>query len=260
MSQYVFDTNTEERELVRLRMLEAANDQSTIHLLQRTGIQDGWTCLEVGPGAGSILEWMGETVGQAGLVIGVDKKTAYLREFSFPPYDIREGTFLEVPIEASFDLVHGRYVLTHNKNDQDILRKIYCLLKPGGYAVLEEPDFSSAKFLNDPSDISHQKVNSAICKVFVDYGLDAAYGIRLPQKVRASGLTIVETHSSIHLCEGGSPIANLMAESAHVLSHEYLATGEATEEDIQHYVRNAHDPEYWSVYYSTVSVIAQAPN
>ena len=51
-----------------------------------------------------------------------------------------------------------------------------------------------------------------------------------------------------------------MGESAQTLTDKFLATGEATEkEDIQHYVRNAHDPSYWSVYYSTVSVIAQVP-
>ena len=100
VSQYIFDTNTADREHGRLRMVEAANDQSTIQLLQRTGIQHNWKCLELGPGAGSILKWMGETVGPEGLVIGVDKKATYLREFSSPLYDIREGDFLEVQLDG----------------------------------------------------------------------------------------------------------------------------------------------------------------
>ena len=260
MSQYVFATNTDDQELGRLRMIEAANDQSTIQLLQRTGIQHGWNCLELGPGAGSIMKWMGETVGPDGLVIGVDKKTVYLREFSLPPYDIREDDFLEVHLDDPLDLVHGRYFLIHNKQDLDILTKIRGLLKPGGFAVFEEPDFTSAKFLNDPSDIPHQKVNAAMNKMFVDFGLNPAYGVCLPQKLRAAGFHITEAHSNMHLCGGNSPISNLMAESAQVLSSEYMDTGEATEEDIQHYVRNAHNPDYWSVYYSTVSVITKVPN
>ena len=259
MSEYIFQTNTNDRELGRLRMIEAAMDQSTFRLLQRTGLQKGWSCLELGPGAGSVLKWLGETVGEDGLVIGVDKKPDYLAEFTLPPYDVRKDDFLEARLETPFDLIHSRYVLIHNKNDQDMIRKIYSLLKSGGYAVLEEPDFTSAKYLNDASDISHQKVNSANNKMFVDLGLDPAYGIRLPQKLNAAGFHIVEAHATIHLCEGNSPFAKLMAESAQTLSDKFRATGEATEEDIQQYVRNAHEPNYWSVYYSTISVIAQVP-
>ncbi len=257
MSQYIFEPNLEDRELHRLRMIEAARDPSTIQFLHRTGIQAGWKCLEIGPGAGSMLKWIGEKVGTSGLVIGVEKKPIYLRKFSSLPYDIREGDFLEVGLDGLLDLVYGRYFLIHNKNNMEHLRKIHGLLKPDGYAVLEEPDFTSAKLLNDGSNTSQHRVNSAICKMFLDYGLDPAYGLRFPQNLRTAGFQIVEAHSTIHLCEGKSPIANLMAESAFVLSQEYQKTGEATANDIQQYVANAHNPEFWSVYYSTTSVIAK---
>jgi len=257
MGSYVFDRNMKDRELGRLRMIEAARDPSTIQLLERTGIQRGWRCLEVGPGAGSMLKWIGEKVGTSGKVIGVEKKPIYLGEFSLPPYDIREGDFLGVGLDGPLDLVYGRYFLIHNRNTLEYIRRIHELLQPGGYAVLEEPDFTSGKLLNDGSDISHHRVNSAICKMFVDYDLDPAYGLRLPQNLRTAGFQIVEINSTIHLCEGKSPIANLMAESALALSQEYQKTGEATAEDIQQYVANAHNPDFWSVYYSTTSIIAK---
>lgn len=60
MNAYIFDDNTKEREYRRLQLIEAANDPTTIALLQRTGIQPGWACLELGPGAGSILQWLGD--------------------------------------------------------------------------------------------------------------------------------------------------------------------------------------------------------
>jgi SAM-dependent methyltransferase len=257
MGTYVFDKNMKDRELGRLRMIEAARDPSTIQLLERTGIQSGWRCLELGPGGGSMLRWVGERVGTSGKVFGVEKKPIYLGGFSSPPYDIREGDFLEVGIDGPLDLVYGRYFLIHNRNNIDYLRKIHGLLKPDGYAVLEEPDFTSAKLLNDGSDPSHHRVNSAICKMFLDYGLDPGYGLRLPQNLRMAGFQIFETNSTIHLCEGKSPIANLMAESALALSQEYQKTGEATADDIHQYVANAHNPDFWSVYYSTTSIIAQ---
>lgn len=257
MSSYIFDTNLKDRELDRLRMIEAARDPSTIQLLERTGINNGWRCLELGPGGGSMLKWIGEKVGTAGLVVGVEKKPVYLQAFSSPPYDIREGDFLRIDLNGAFDLVYGRYFLIHNRNNIEYLRKIHGLLKTNGYAVLEEPDFTSAKLLNDRSDSSHHRVNSAICKMFVDYGLDPGYGLHLPRNLCHAGFQIVEAHTTIHLCEGNSPIANLMGESALVLSKEYQKTGKTNAEDIQQYVSNAHNPEYWSVYYSTTSVIAQ---
>ena len=88
MSQYIFKPNVEDKEFHRLRMIEAARDPFTIQLLERTGMQEGWNCLEIGPGAGSMLRWIGEKVGKSGLVIGVDKKPVYLQKFSSPPYDI----------------------------------------------------------------------------------------------------------------------------------------------------------------------------
>jgi SAM-dependent methyltransferase len=259
MGSSIFEGHAEDREYHRLRMIESANDPATIALLQRIGIQPGWTCLELGPGAGSILQWLGAQVGANGMVIGIDKKTTYLQEFSTPPYDIREGNFLDVPINHPIDLVHARYVMIHNHQDIDILRKIHRLSKPGSFTVFAEPDFTSAKLLDDRSDDPQARVNSAMCQMFVDLKLDPGYGLRLPQKLQACGFEIMESWSTMHLCEGNSPIANVMAESALALRHRYCETGQCSEQDIHHYIQNAHTPGFWAVYHSTVSILAKIP-
>jgi hypothetical protein len=48
----------------------------------------------------------------------------------------------------------------------------------------------------------------------------------------------------------------MMGASTTALADKYVATGEATRSDIQQYVRNAADKTMWSIYYSTVSVVA----
>lgn len=257
MSRYVFAKNAEDRELGRLRMIEAAVDPDTIVLLVETGVAAGWRCLELGAGAGSIVEWMGNRVGSDGLVIAVDKKAAYLNRFTHAPYRVLEGDFLTVACEQPVDLLHGRYVLIHNRQDDAMLGKIRSLVKPGGYVVLEEPDFTSGKHLNPLADPSHRRVNEAICRMFENAGLDPGYGLALPRKLAAAGMIVVRTHGAMHLCPGQSPVAGVMAESALVLRQEYTGTGITTDEDIDHYVANASDPQYWSVYYSTVSVTAR---
>jgi hypothetical protein len=259
MSSYIFESHDKDREYHRLRRIETANDPATIALLQRTSIQAGWTCLELGPGAGSILQWLGAQVGANGLVIGIDTNTTYLRSFSTPPYDIREGNFLDVTITHPLDLVHARYVLIHNHNDLDILSKIFHLLKPGSLAVFEEPDFTSAKLLENQPEDSHSRVNAATCQMFVDLGLDPGYALRLPRKLQRCGFEILEIRSTLHLCEGNSPIANVMGESALALRHRYCETGHCSEQDIDHYIRNARTPGFWAIYHSTVSIVAKLP-
>jgi hypothetical protein len=71
-----------------------------------------------------MLRWLGQRVGPSGLAVGVDKNTTYLHDFVSTPFQIYKGTFLEVELSHSFDLIHGRYVLIHNQTDMDILHKI----------------------------------------------------------------------------------------------------------------------------------------
>ena len=257
MSTYIFDEKSEERELRRLQLVEAANDLTTIALLEETGIQPGWQCLELGAGAGSILQWLGQRVGQSGLVAGIDKNTTYLQKFKANPFQIYQDTFLEVALPQSFDLIHGRYVLIHNQSDMNILRKIFSHLKPGGWALFEEPDFTSATLLNQGIKSPQTRVNRAMCQMFVNAGLDPAYALSLPQKLQQAGFHIEKTQSFMHLCPGNSPMANVMSESALVLEQEYCRTDLCSPEDIQHYVRLSQDPTYWTVYHSTTSVIVR---
>ena len=43
------------------------------------------------------------------------------------------------------------------------------------------------------------------------------------------------------------------------MSLEIQVTGEATRSDVQQYVENAGNEKFWTVYYSTVSVVATKP-
>lgn len=257
MSRYIFEDNAEKREFRRLQLVEAANDPNTISLLQETGIQLGWHCLELGAGAGSILRWLGNYVGPSGLAVGLDKNTTYLQDFTSPSFRIHQDTFLEFESSHSFDLIHGRYVLIHNESDMDILHKMFVLLKPGGWALFEEPDFTSATLLDRDVEIPQARVNRAICQMFVNADLNPAYALSLPQKLEQTGFDIVRGQSIMHLCPGNSPMAQVMGESALVLEEAYCQTGLCCPADIQQYVKLAQDPTYWTVYHSTTSVIVR---
>ena len=257
MSNYIFEKQSEAHEFRRLQLLEVANDPMTISMLKETEIQVGWKCLELGAGAGSILRWLGERVGPSGLAIGVDKNTSFLQDFTSAPFQICKGTFLEVDLAQAFDLIHGRYILIHNKSDEEILRKMFSLLKPGGWALFEEPDFTSATLMDQGNQNSQARVNRAMCQMFVNGGLDPAYALGLPRKLEQTGFRVERAQSTMHLCPGKSPMANVIGESALVLQQQYCDTGLCSPTDVQEYVRLSQVKGYWTVYHSTTSVLVR---
>jgi SAM-dependent methyltransferase len=256
-NEYIFERNKREQELLRLRMIEEALDPATITHLAATGIQEGWRCLEVGAGAGSVVQWMGHAVGSGGRVVAVDTNTNHIRHLSGVPYQVIEGDFLDVALEGEFDLAHCRYVLIHNRRSQEMLKKLCALIRLGGFLVIEEPDFTSSMLLNQAGDLSQQRVNNAICRMFEQMQLDPAFGLGLPRMIAAEGLRILRVDARIHLSRGGDTIARMMGESTRALRDKYVGTGEADGADIEKYIENANDDRFWAVYYSTVSVIAQ---
>src|SRR5687767_11319859 len=96
MSQYIFEDNHADQELRRLRLIEEALDPESIDRLLRVGIRQGWHCLEVGAGAGSIAQWMGGIVGDRGQVVAIDTNTNHLQHLSSLPYQVVKGDFLTV--------------------------------------------------------------------------------------------------------------------------------------------------------------------
>lgn len=259
MSEYIFDAQQTDEELLRLKLLETAFDPDSLNLLNQVQIKKNVSCLEIGPGAGSIFSWLGGEVGPKGRVLGIDKNTKYIRRFIDAPYEVMQGDFAEMHFENAFDLVHCRYMLIHNPEKAQLISKIKASLKPGACVVLEEPDFTSAMVLNDRADLSQQRVNTAISQMFIDLGLNPAYGLSLPQKLADNGFEIIDVQSKIHLSPGNSPVAKVMGKSAEVLADKYIATGNTNSADIKNYIANTENAQYWSVYYSTISVIAKHP-
>ena len=86
--EYVFRRVEELPELERLQMIEGAFDRASRRRLLATGLQEGWRCLEVGPGAGSIMTWMSEVVGQTGQVVAMDLDPKFLGEAVRPNVNV----------------------------------------------------------------------------------------------------------------------------------------------------------------------------
>ncbi|TAF07306.1 MAG: class I SAM-dependent methyltransferase [Nostocales cyanobacterium] len=261
-SQYVFTDVHNAQEFERLQAIEKVFDPASCKRLQATGITTGWRCLEVGAGAGSITQWMAATVGESGKVVAVDLDTRFLSNVKLLNVEVLEADIRNIPLEHhSFDLIHARYVLIHILDFQVALSKMLDLLKPGGWIVIEEPDFSAARAIFGEEAIcqSMNRVNQAIFQMFAHRGLDFALGVKLPAIFQKLGLQQLSVENDAPISAGGSGLAKMMKMSAVQLAEKYLATGEASQADIDNYCLFADDIKTWAIYYATVGITAQKP-
>lgn len=260
---YVFDDTREQAELLRLRAIEGVFDPPTKIRLESTGLSKGWRCLEIGPGAGSIMRWLGEKVGSDGRVTAVDINPRFLAVGDSPNIDVLKADIRDVNFERNqFALIHGRYVLLHVPDYQAVLEKLLETVEPGGWLVLEEPDFSAARPIHGPKHLcrSIEKVNRAIYHMFQQLGIDHAAGLKLPAALQALGMENLRVDNDAPLAHGGSGVARMMKMSAEQLRDKYIATNEVTAADVDAYCEFAENPGTWAIYYSTIAVTAQSSN
>lgn len=256
-TDYVFQATEEARELQRLQMLERIFDAGTQRCMLTAGLTTGWHCLEVGAGAGSIVRWLEQRVGPSGKVVALDTNPRFLRGSGSSTIEIVQGDICdtELPL-AMFDLVHARYVMIHIADYRKAFERMLRCVKPGGWVVIEEPDFQAARAVTGPDEAkaSFARVTDAIERMFTSLGMDYALGAKLPALFQQHDLSHLTVEHEGHLSAGGGTIAQLMKLSAEQLRDRYVATGLVTEADIEQYCRLADDPDSWAIYYATVAV------
>ncbi len=256
-TDYVFQATEEPRELQRLQMLERIFDAGTQRRMLATGLTTGWHCLEVGAGAGSIVRWLEQRVGPSGKVVALDTNPRFLRGSSSSTIEILQGDICDMDLPlATFDLVHARYVMIHIAEYRKAFERMLRCVKPGGWVVIEEPDFQAARAVAGPEEArtSFGRVTDAIEQMFTSLGMDYSLGAQLPALFQQHDLSHLTVEHEGHLSAGGGMIAQLMKLSAEQLRDKYVATGKVTEADIEQYGRLADDPESWAIYYATVAV------
>src|SRR5579864_799147 len=125
-------------------------DPWTIRNLQKIGVREGWNCLEVAGGGGSIAQWLCQQVGRGGHVVATDLEPRFLQAIDEPNLEVWRHDILREPLpEGAFDLVHARAVLGFLPKPAEMIGKMAAALKPGGWLLLEAGDNISA--IPDPS-------------------------------------------------------------------------------------------------------------
>ncbi len=193
LDSYVMGRTSEEYQ--RLRQQAKVWEPSTMQILQRIGLREGMSCLDVGCGPGEAMRLMGEAVGGLGHVTGLDVDGKLRHEMLEVLKATAESnfSFIEGNIEAidevagqPFDLTFARIVLLHVQDPVSVLRKMYSFTKPGGYIVIQDYDFRTMDVYPKPE--SYAEYENVFFEVLHKAGRDTRIGHKLPAHFVDAGI------------------------------------------------------------------------
>jgi ubiquinone/menaquinone biosynthesis C-methylase UbiE len=181
--RYVLATG--EEGAYRLRVVNSVHGPDTEAFLLRAGLRPGMRVADVGCGIGTISCWMGEQVGQAGSVVGVDVSAGQVEEARRNALAAGLGnvTFVEASAlntglpRESFDLVFSRFLLMHLADADSALREMAALARRGGVLACEDGDFT-APFCEPPS-AAYERCFELYRAVVASRGADPLIGRKL---------------------------------------------------------------------------------
>ncbi len=230
----------------RFSALSTLFDSATIRHLQACGLREGWNCLEVGGGGGSITAWIADRVGPTGRVSVTDIDPRFLTGFSSPTVEVRQHNIVTDPLsDSSFDLIHARLVLIHIAEREQVLARLVAALKPGGWLVEEE--FDSASLLPDSSLFpgeSFLDTQKAAMRLLDDHQVDRRWGRRLFAHMRALGLEDVRAEAHLSMWHGGSSGTALMRANFDELRSAILGAGYVTSQQFDADAARLEDPSF----------------
>jgi len=263
MSTYLFDNAAIEAS-DRFTSLERCYDKVTISRLVALGVAEGWRCLEVGGGGGSIARWLSGQVGTAGSVLATDinpdKMYGDAGNLEIRHHDIVTD---ELP-EAHFDLAHARLVLLHIPERKQALKRILRSLKPGGWLLLDEFDLTwRMPVLAAPSPDSVvlvDKVLDGIHRLLEQAGLLRTWARDAYSAMRQAGFTDLDYTGFCEVWSGGSVGANLHRANALQVAPQLVSEDLVTEDELGEFLTLLEDPDVAFSSYLMLSTWGRRPD
>jgi SAM-dependent methyltransferase len=225
----------------RLLLIEAALDPFTIAHLERIGVAEGWRCLELGAGAGSIAAWL---AGRAGAehVIATDLRPELAVSAAEAGVRVLRHDITRDPAPGdAFDLIHARALLEHLPARDEVIARLAGWLAPGGWLLVEDSTVVSAI----ASRPELRRAEEALMTVLTStVGSDFEWARRLPAPLERAGLT--ETAADVFgpVLRGRSPIALLMDETMRAAGPAMIAAGAVTAAELDQVSAAYTDPSF----------------
>lgn len=244
-SGYVLN-NANREAPARFDALSETYDRGTIRHLQERGVGEGWQCLEVGGGGGSIASWLAGRVGSTGRVLVTDIDPRFLEPLNASNIEVRRHNIVtDFLPDAAFDLIHVRLVLIHLPEREEVLARLVNALKPGGWLLDEE--FDSISLLPDPSVNPGEvflKTQAALLRLMKDRGVETRCGRLMHGRMRAHGLVEVGAEGRLLMWQSGTVGTALLRANFSELGAALISGGYITEQELGHDVARLDDPDF----------------
>ncbi len=222
MKQYSIQGGEEGK--TRLDILSSTIREHTKDFLVWGGLRKGIRCLDLGCGNGSVSALMAKQVGPEGNVLGLDldptniahanqlKQSDGIVNLMFQVADANQ-----IEKGQQYDLVYSRFLLSHLKSPDLVLKKAFESLKEGGKILLEDTDFSG--HFSFPANKAFDRYVSLYQQLLKKRGADANIGKKLPQLLLEAGFRDIE----FKICQP----AHMSGEGKHMAEITLAGIGES---------------------------------
>jgi SAM-dependent methyltransferase len=228
-------------ERARLGLLEEYHDPLTASQLDLIGVGEGWRCVDVGAGGGSVTRMLADRVGSTGWVLAVDLDTSLLEGLAGDRVEVRRHDLMSDQLpRGEFDLVHARLLLMFLSPRLGALEALVGAARPGGWVASIAPDFTAVAL--SPTSLVWRRVWSRFLDAAMAGGWDPGYGARLSGDLRAAGLVDVHAERIARCYPGGSLPARLLSLTFERLREQMVLLG-ADSGEIDEARRLLEDPD-----------------
>jgi len=246
--QYIGSGEKDEVELNRLRLMERILDPTTTRHLEMMGVTEGWKCLEVGAGAGSVAQWLSMRVGPAGKIVATDIDIRFIRQLRIPNLDIRQHDIVKDNLEkGQYDLVHCRTVLMQIPEPQKAMNRMVEAVRPGGWMIIEETDYGSigSTEVTNPS----AALFTTTLRIVADFLrkrkiVDPYFGREVRGLIEQYGFIDVNQEGWTCMVRGGEPMARFDAATIQMAAKPLIGAGLLAQEQHDSVQRLFLDPTF----------------
>lgn len=177
--------------------------------LEKAGIGKGVSIFDIGCGIGAMLDYLVDSVTEAGKVMALDisqeqlieaekrMKEIGIHDINFIHSDIESNNLLD--FKNTGDICYSRFMLMHLRNPVLAVKNIYDLLKIGGRFVSQESILAKA-YRESKSEIMHSYYD-ILLQIGKQKSVDFSIGDKVPEILKENNFAIEAYYEPENDCD-----------------------------------------------------------